>query len=245
MNIPYSKPSTLSDPYIDWQGCEGEIAKVIATKPEDLDATAYRMIYHQNLPAADYEEGCFYVPYFLDFYARGHDFESPNLEGFFWFIHHFRSNFERDGLLKDILERIWSVFLARTQSFSIHRLSDEELARYKICESYREIAPGSQTVHELLDCFTSWELYDPILLKLKEHFSDTSLDVKSFWFFECAFHTRTWLWVNSDPVDRRQDLFDFFHRLERFAAHASNILFGPDINKGFFQYNRRLSGGIT
>lgn len=240
MRVPYSKPETLSDPYIDWQGSEAEISKVVTAAPETLGRDEYWMIFYQNLPAANYQEGCFYVPYFLDFYSKGLDFEAPNLEGFFWFIDHFREDFERDKLLEPILDRIWSIFLERTNDFRIQRLSNEELEHHKICESYREIVPGSQTVYELLDCFTSWEVYDPILTKLKVHFSDTSSTERSFWFCECAFHTRMWLWVDSEPIVRRLGLFDYFHRLDRFAAHHANTM-GGDINKGFFQYNRRIS----
>jgi hypothetical protein len=241
MRVPYTKPSTLSDPYFDWEGSEGKISKVIAADPETLGRDAYWMIFYQHLPAANYQEGCFYVPYFLDFYSKGADFEAPNLEGFFWFIDHFREDFERDGLIEPILERIWSIFLDRTNSFRIHRLSDEEIQQYKICESYREIVPGSRIVHELLDCFTSWEVYDPIIAKLKDHFSDTSSPTKSFWFCECAFHTRIWLWVDSEPVERRQDLFDHFHRFERFAAHYANtfagrLAGGEDVLKGRGSY---------
>ena len=101
-------------------------------------------------------------------------------------------------------------------------------------------SPGSLIVHELLDSFTSWSVYDPILTLLKEHFSTVSTDEKSFWFCECAFHTRMWLWVDSEPVARRQDLFDYFHRFELFSAHWGSAL-RSDIANGFFQYNRRLS----
>jgi hypothetical protein len=241
MRVPYPKPATLSDPYIDWQGSESEISKVVGADPETLGREAYWMIFYQNLPAANYQEGCFYVPYFLDFYAKGADFEAPNFEGFFWFIDHFRREFAQDGLLEPILERVWAIFLERTKEFRIHRLTDEELQQYKICESYREIVPGSQTVHELLDCFTSWEVYDPILAKLREHFLDATSTTKAFWFCECAFHTRMWLRVNSEPVERRQDLFDYFHSLDRFAAHHAETLRANDINDGYYQYNRRIS----
>ena len=241
MKTPYSKPKTLSDPYIDWQDSEAELARVVAANPEDLGREDYGMIFYQNLPAANYMEGCFYVPFFLDFYARGWGFKSPNLEGFFWFVDHHRNEFERDGLLQPILERIWEIFLGRTATFSIHRLTDEEIALHRICESYRELALGAQAVNELLDCFTTWDVYRPLTERLKEHFAAVTTEVKSFWYCECAFHTRTWLWVDSQPEERRQDLFDFFHRLSRFSAHYGNSLMNSDINKGFFQYNRRLS----
>jgi hypothetical protein len=241
MRVPYPKPATLSDPYNDWQGSESEIRKVVSADPEMLGRDAYWMIFYQNLPAATYPEGCFYVPYFLDFYSKGPDFGAPNLEGFFWFIDHFCEDFERDRLLEPILDRIWLIFLERTKRFRIHRLSDEELEQHKMCESYREIVPGSQTVHELLDCFSSWKVFDPILSRLREHFLDSSSPAKSFWFCECAFHTRTWLWIDSEPVERRQELFDYFHRIERFTAHYAKTLGAHDINGGYFQYNRRMA----
>jgi hypothetical protein len=241
MHIPYSKPATLSDPYIDWEGSEAEIKKVIDTDPKELGRDAYSMIFYQHLPAANYEEGCFYVPFFLDYYARETELDAPDFEGFFWFIDHFREDFERDCLLEPILQSIWSIFLERTRSFKIHRLSNDELQKYGICESYREIVPSCRIVHEFLDCLTTWEVYDSVVTKLKEYFDDTSSVIKSSWFCECAFHTRLWLWVDSEPVRSRQDLFDYFHRFERFSGHYGNIIGGSGLNGGFTQYNQRIS----
>jgi hypothetical protein len=246
MEIPYPKPTTLSDPYFDWHGSP-QLAEILATDPAELGRDEFATIFYQNLPAANYEEGCYYVPYFLDHYQKAADFSSPNLEGFFWFIDHFRAKFEQDGLLTPILERIWTVFLRLTASFSIHRLSDAELATHGIGESYREMAPRSGAVHEMLDAFTSWPVFDAVLTRLRAHFAEVTTPEQSFWFCECAFHTRTWLWVNfgvdSDPMDRRQALFDFFHRIENFSAHYRHSFLNLEntISRGYFQYHRRLS----
>jgi hypothetical protein len=243
MKILYEKPKTLSDPFFDWQDSEAEISKVLATNPQALDHDAFSIIFYENLPAANYQEGCFFVPYFLDFYEATPNFRTPNLTGFFWFIDYFRHDFERDGLIDPIFARIWEIFLNRTLTFTIYRLSDEELMQYSISDSYREMASGSPLIHELLDCFTKWAVFDSVLDRLQSHFEQASQPERSFWFCECAFHTRNWLWVDSEPLVRRQALFNFFHTIERFRFHYHNsfLNFKCELHKSFTQYNRRIA----
>jgi hypothetical protein len=105
------------------------------------------------------------------------------------------------------------------------------------------MAPSSRVVHEMLDAFTAWSVYDPLLEKLRTYFASIQTPAHSFWFCECAFHTRKWLWVDSEPVERRQVLFDYFHRFEHFSAHYRNSFLNMNVKltEGFFQYNVRLS----
>jgi hypothetical protein len=243
MRVPYPRPATLSDPYMDWMESGAEIQRVVATDPASLTRDDYWMIFYQNLPAANYQEGCFYVPFFLAFYRRAPDFTAPGFDGFFWFIDHFRDDFVRDNLLSPILDEIWDIFLTLTATFSVHRLTDAELEEHGISPSYREMAPRSRVVHEMLDAFTSWPVYDPLLERLRTHFAPVQTPAHSFWFCECAFHTRTWLWVDSEPAERRQALFDYFHRFEHFSPHYRNSFLNMkgNLTEGFFQYNVRMS----
>jgi hypothetical protein len=91
MRIPYPKPNKLSDPYYDWDGCEERLIQILAKEPTALTAEDYGVIFYQNLPAAAYEEGCYYVPYFLSFLRSAPDLDYYECQGFFWYIDHFRT----------------------------------------------------------------------------------------------------------------------------------------------------------
>jgi hypothetical protein len=253
MRIPYPKPAQLSDPYWDWGDEKEKLAAIVAADPATLGREDFWVIFYQNLPAANYEEGCFYVPFFLKFYPTSSEFDSPNLEGFFWFVHHFREPFQRDGLLDEILSQLWEIFQGLVASFQIRRFSDDEMQAHR--KIHRETVPRSQIVGEMLDCFAKWETFDPILEKLRAYFSEVAGPERSFWFCECAYHLRQYLWLETSPVIaafadewrrtlvRRQELFDFFHRLDRFGAHYKNSKLNMDckINEGFFEYNKRIA----
>ena len=74
----------------------------------------------------------------------------------------------------------------------------------------------------------------------EEYFSVPRGLEQSHWYYELAFHTREWLWLSEDPLDRHQRVFDSFHRLDRFRMHHDQIMRSP-ISEGFYQYNRRVS----
>lgn len=213
---------------------------MILAKPSDeLTQDDYSAIFYQHLPAADYEEGCYFVSHYLDFLSKASGLEKREYEGFFWYIDYFADHFERDGLLDTIRKKLWECIAQLTATFRIVRLTDIELEQEGISPSYREIAHLTRTVPGILDGITRWPVFDPVLKKFQAHF-DRPLSVEhSYWFHEFAFHTRSWLWLEREPLDRHQAVFDFFHRLDRFRAHH-DIIIASAISAGFFEYNRRL-----
>lgn len=239
MRCPYPKPAKLSDPFQDWDGCEDRLSAILTKPPRELTWDDYSIIFSQHLPAADYEEGCYFVPAYLDFLSQTSGLEERGYEGFFWYIDYFADRFARDGLLTPILERIWECFTHLTADFRIVRLTDLELEQEKLCPSYREIAHLTRTVPDILDGMTRWPVFDPVIARLQAHFDRPLSAEHSHWFYEFAFHTRSWLWLERQPLDRHQAMFDFFHRLDRFRTHHAKVIASP-ISEGFFEYNRRL-----
>jgi len=237
---PYLKPAHFSDPFMDWGGCEERLTTILAKPPETLVWEDYQVIFYQHLPAADYEEGCYYVPYYLEYLSQASDLEDRTYEGFFWYIDYFAVRFEQDGLLSQILEQIWECFLRLTKSFKVVRLTDDELERHGISPAYREIAYLTQTVTGILDQFIEWPVYSSYVTRLKEHFDRPHSVEHAHWYSELAFHARNWLWLEQEPLKAFQEIFDFFHRLDRYRAFHQAVLFSP-ITEGFFEYNSRIA----
>jgi len=240
MRCPHPKPIKFSDPFQDWDGCDDRLAAILAKPSDELMRDDYSVIFYQHLPAADYEEGCYFVPAYLDFLSETSGLEERGYEGFFWYINYFADRFTRDGLLAPIQERLWDCLAHLTATFQIVRLSDFELEHAGICPSYREIAHLTRTLPDILDGITKWPVFDPVLTRFLAHFDRPLSDAHAHWFYEFAFHTRTWLWLKQEPLDRHQRVFDFFHSLDRFRTHHDKVMASP-ITEGFFEYNRRLS----
>ncbi len=240
MISPYPFPSRFSDPFRDWEGSEAEMASILAKAPEDLKKEDYGMIFYQHLPAADYEEGCPYVVPYMEYLEGAAGLEERVEDGFFWYVDFFAARFKQDKILEPLLNRLWDCFLRLTSTFEIVRLTDEELKAHGISHTYREIALMSRTVPCMLGGLTRWPVFDPLLVRLRNHFEQPRSQTHAHWFCELAHHTRSWLYLSMEPADRHQALFDFFHRVERFRSHFSSIL-GTPSHSGFFEYFRRVS----
>lgn len=240
MRCPYAKPKKFSDPYRDWYDCERRLQSILDKEAAKLEREDYGVIFQQHLPAADYEEGCYYVFPYIEYLSRTSGLEKRVDENFFWYIEHFADRFKADGLLEPILTAIWNCFIGLTKTFRIVRLSDNELEEFKMNDSYREIAHLSRTVAEILDPMTRWPVFETLLVQLEDYFAEPKTVGHSHWYCELAFHTRFWLWLEEEPLARFQRVFDYFHRLDRFKKHDQKIMFSP-ISDGFYEYNRRLS----
>ncbi len=258
MQCPYPKPCKLSDPFYDWFDCEDQLTEILAKSPRELTCEDYGVIFARYQPAADYEEGCYYIDPYLDYLSEATALEARGCESFFWYVDHFADRFARDGLLEPIRERLWECFLKLTASFKVVRLTDVELERLHYCPSCREFAYLTRTIPDILDGITEWQVFKPTLSKLQAHFHRPLSVTHSHWFCELAYHTRSWLVLGcyptvlrqtiidklggdflDEPIVERQTVFDFFHRFDRFGSHYGNIL-NSKITEGFFEYNRRL-----
>ena len=133
-------------------------------------------------------------------------------EGIFWWIDHFKDELQEDGLLEACIEEAWHLFLVLTADFRLLKLNDHELKENGICESYREIAENSRAIDDYLDGIILYEIFDPVIKKIKEYFDSADEPTKSHWFREVEFHTRQWIWLDGDEKERKQDFFDYFHR---------------------------------
>ena len=240
MRCPYPKPSRFSDPFQDWDGCEKRLAAILAKNGDELNLEDFSAIFQSHLPAADYEEGCYYVPDYIKYLSQTSGLEERVCEGFFWYIDHFSERFRRDGLLQDILDELWKCFAGLTSSFAVIRLSDAELEKNGIAASYREIAVRSRSMSEFFEALTRWPVFDPIIDRLRDYFEKPLSEEAAHWYYEMAFYARSWLWLKQEPGERFQSVFDYFHRLDRFQLHH-DMVSRSSISEGFFQYNRRLS----
>jgi hypothetical protein len=243
VNVPYSKPTVLSDPFQDWCLRKEKLRAIIDSNPALLGDPDFRVIYYSHLPAANYEEGCFYVPHFLKFYSSIPPLECADQEGFFIFVNYHRNKFKQDNLLDEILEFIWNHFVEMTSSFKIQRLSEDEVCKRGMRMEYREVVHYSRKVTELLEIFTKYPVYSGLFQKLKNYFAEVKNPQHSLWYCECAYQTRIWMvyYLNYTPL--QQELFDHFHRFSRFRDHFNNAFYNPccKIAKEYKLYTTRVS----
>lgn len=240
---PYPKPQKLSDPYHDWLGCEERLSAILKKEKEELVYEDFSTIFYQNLPAADYKEGVYYLETCFNYMSQNKGLEERVYDGVFWWINHFKDELKKDALLDPCIEATWSLFLVLTHEFSILRLSDDQLTENGICESYREIAENTRAIDDYLDSIIMYELFDSVIERIKSHFETTDDAPKSHWFREVEFHTRQWIWLDGEEKERKQDLFDYFHRIERYRRHWEVAVMNDKsgATEGFYQYNQRIA----
>jgi hypothetical protein len=218
----YPKPTRFSDPFQEWEGCEETLDNILSTEKGDLGLSDYDTIFYLITPAANYEEGAYYIDGCFDFMRRKLSrIESNICEGLFYFINYHRERLKEDGLLSQCLEEIINLFQCYTASFELMRLTDGELEQYGTDPTYRELARYYLSIWSLIDYLIGYELYSSVL--------DSSLtwldqdDVhKSCWWIEIADHVRVW-YVIYNAVDesnsRKQRLMDRLLKLHDYSFH--------------------------
>ncbi len=148
MQALYPKPQKFSDSYHDWHGYEAFFQDILDKNPDDLDLDDFNMIFATILPAADYEEGVFYLEACFLWMSRQEDPIDSNLcSGALWFIDHHHQRLERDDLLEPCLHLVADLCRLYTSGYELLRLTNEELKTHGIRASYREFVKNSSTVH--------------------------------------------------------------------------------------------------
>ncbi len=222
MKSPYPKPKTFSDPGRDWHGYEAVFQDIVARDPDDLTPREFGMIFAPILPAADYEEGAYYLNACFRRMSRRENVVEGNLcSGVFWFIDHHQERLDKDGLLSPCLELIADLWRTYTVDFNLMRFTDEELEQYGIRDDYREFVKHSRTVHDLVDALVEQELYGVVLDGLLKSLADGGT-VGSCWWIEITYHARWW-YVTHRPGDeenaRRQHVLHRLLALEVYPDH--------------------------
>jgi hypothetical protein len=245
MDLPYPKPKTFSDPHHDWQGFDAEFEMIVALRPNDLAPRHFEMIFGGGLPAADYEEGVYYIEACFRRMARKENTIESNLCGDpFWFINHHRLRLAADGLLEPCLGLIAALLRTYTESFELVRLTDEALTEHGIDPNFRELVRFGWTVEELVDALVEYELFWDTL----DHFL-VSLGgqgvIGSCWWVEIAYHARWWYITHGARSDneaegRRQRVL---HRLLALDAYPEHLVAVREYARGlgFGGYYERVS----
>lgn len=243
MQIPYPKPKKFSDPFYDWMGCEEQLDNILAKDKVELCLSDYNAIFAQNLPAASYEEGAYYLDSCFDLMKRkGDPVNSDICESLFWFIDFHRDALRQDSLLEPCLDEIVALFQSYTSTFELMRLTNSELTLYRINPDYREKPRYSRLVGRLLKCLVEYEIYSGILSGLLVWLNEDVID-KSCWWVELAYHVRWWYVIyNADDeanprkqqlVNRLLDLHDYSFHWDKHRDHVRML--------GYNQYERRVS----
>ena len=243
MLILHPKPDKFSDPFHDWMGCEKTLTDILAKDKTSLDENDYNVIFAKILPAANYEEGAYYLDSCFDFMRRKQsDVESHICEGVFHFINCHSERLEEDRLLHPCLEEIVSLFQSYAVSFDLIRLTDTQLKQYGMRASFQELPKYSRVVTDLVDYLVEYELFSAVLNDLVSWLNQDDVH-KSCWWIDLAYHVRWW-YVTYDAADmansRRQRLIDRLLDLNDYSFHMwKHIDFVRKV--GYSRYEKRVS----
>ena len=223
MLITYPKPEKFSDPFQDWMGCEKTLTDVLAKDKTSLGENDYNVIFARTLPAANYEEGVYYLDSCFDFMRRKQSsVESHICEGFFDFINYHRERLEKDGLLNPCLEELVRLFQSYTSSFEVIHLTDEELEQHQIIPSYRDWPKYSRVVEDLVEYLIEYEFFAPVLDDLMAWLNQNDTH-RSQWWIAIAYYVMTNWYVIYDDQDesnaRKQRLIYRLFNLHDYSSH--------------------------
>ncbi len=223
--MKYPKPKGFSDPQSDWEGCE-EIFQQITAKDDDrLTTDEFGMIFHHPLPAADYEEGAYYIEKCFEHIGTGREIKHSHWpEGFLGWLDNSADRLEADGLMAEVRRLILCTFWRLVDSFELFDLSGEQCAALGLSAEYSVGPYNCTTVWDFIDELTLYDRFHPECEAIVSSLVASEQPAHVRWYLEIARHTRVWALIYrpdaSDDFVRKEELF---HRLHRFADYKGKI----------------------
>lgn len=215
MQKRYGKPKRFSDPYKDFSDEDQELAEISAKTDEELSLSDFGWIFQMYLPAADYEEGLYYIPLCFELMENSCPFEANVCVSLFWYIEHFRENLQKDGFYRDCLERTERLFEMFTSDFVV---ADEyqpapqfRLSKLKYGRSVEKLVNG------LGYCEETWEMFSEFLFGLKD-----KGEIGSCWWIIVSYCVRDWLLYRerkSFGYKYHKIIFEHFHKFGEYPRH--------------------------
>ncbi|MBI3653302.1 MAG: hypothetical protein HY231_19915 [Acidobacteria bacterium] len=243
MKSKYGKPKQFSDPYKEHGECQEELKKILDKEDRRLTLEDFSYIFSIALPAADYQEGVYYIPLCFEQMMKKEDPINSNIcQGIFWYLTHFKKELEADYYYRDCMQMIRVLSHCYTQDFELIRLSEEELDAHSIDPRYREMAKHSSSVHDLIDVLIRYSEYEEILFNWVDSLDNKSL-VANCWWINIGYHVRWWqiLYHENDKSNERKE--KLIHRLHKFGDYQARWWEASSFaaSKKFYEYNRRVS----
>lgn len=221
--MKYPKPKHLSDPFRDWQGCEDQLLAILQKEDADLNRDDFGVIYFSCLPAANYEEGAYYIEKCTNYIATGRDVRDSRLpDGFLRWMVTFQEQLVADGLFDQakalVVDSLWHLL----DQFELYDLTEEECAKHGMDFAYSVGPYNHQTVHDFFDEMTNFDEFDAELNGIVRKLTTSYETAHIRWYIDIAAHTRIWLILYSPPSsledwDRKEALF---HRLHSFRIYS-------------------------
>lgn len=242
--MDYPKPTKFSDNYLEWEGCEDELRKILSKADDDLTTEDYAAIFYRNLPPADYPEGAYYISRCISHIARGRDVHASRFpDGFLWWLVHFKDQLKQDQAFDTVKRSLMSALFELLDQFELFDLTEEE------CKAVRRnfecsVGPyNSSTVCDIIDELTMYDEFQPELAMVEAHLTASDRIEHARWYVEIAFHTRSWLTTfrdDDDGWDDYQRKEALFHRLHSFAVlqKKQRAASTATAEEGKFKYNR-------
>ena len=166
MQIPYSRPTRLSNPFKDFT--EDELSRILSVKDLEMGWPELACIFQSYLPAGTYEECAYFIPLALKFIQNGN--EAPSLiQDFLLWCDHNYAKLEADKLLKPILETFHEHFGKILSSFEFFRNADGILYPNNASELYSYL----ETMHA---CYES----PTIMLSCEEWLKEAFILLNSY-----------------------------------------------------------------
>jgi hypothetical protein len=245
MKNRYGKPGKFSEPYEyeELKSSPEAFREILDKKDGELTDRDFGIIFSSSLPAADYQEGLYYIPLCFDYMLRKQDPIRSNIcSSLFWYIYHFRDKLKADGYYEECLRLTRKLVELYTSEFELIRLDDNQIEEYCIDKNYREMAKYSEAVCDLVDCLIKYPNYWTILCDWIDSLNSVEL-TKSGWWIEISHHTRWWhrLYREDDEANERKEIL--INRLHKFGVYVNHWLIVENWagSQKFYEYNRRKS----
>ena len=226
--MKYQKPKQFSDPYHDWFTSDDLLCAILAKADNSLTTADYSVIFAQNLPAANYQEGAYYIEKCLEHIGSSHEVNANRFpDGFLCWLAHFRDDLVRDDLYAEIKRSLASVFWRLLDQFELFELTKAECKQMGR-EFEWAVGPYNQhTVWHFIDELTINDEFEPELDAIADRLITSESLAHIRWYVEIAAHSRMWAFGYDErflQLDNYHTKEALFHKLHHFPVLKRKVL---------------------
>lgn len=119
LDIPFSKPGSLSDPGGDWELMEDKLNNIISKSEAELDWQDFHCLFQVGLPAGTYEESVYFLPHAFDYLAKDKDGSFEFMSDLFWFISENITRMEADSFAGEVKKALSDLLNVWVDNFNV------------------------------------------------------------------------------------------------------------------------------
>lgn len=185
LNLPYSRPKWLSDPFCDYS--IDHIERLLATPDEELNWEHFRYLLGPHLPAGTYAESVYFLPLAFDYFLTHEEVALELVSPLVGFVSKNATSLRQDGALDAVRTKLHSCIDRWSSEFTIIHFDRDACREREWGLRYYDYVRYSEILMDFLNDLINFEAHQDLALSFITNMAaaDDS-PLLSAWYLEFA-----------------------------------------------------------